>query len=392
MHQTPDFAGNLNFLNLGELLQLLGTNGGSGTLRIISPLADEPGLVFVEKGSPVDARNDHLSGLDALYSLFGWTQGRFEFLQEPVEREKTIKKSRMEIILDGLRMLDEGKITRLAVETAPAETPGPETAHEPRPVSAGQPLPLIKGPLVDYSYVIDEEGFFDGEEIVREGNHGNWMWVILEGVAEIVKETAGGPIKLLRVADGSFLGSAASLLAGDNVRSATVLAIGNIQLGMLDSQLLTSELANLSSNFKTLVKCLDGRLRQVTEAAAAARAGNPSGLRHLKGKKTLIKEGQSEERLFRIREGEVVITRQTDRGPVVLSVLGKGEYFGAFPLADMGHEPYSAAVLASPGLKLGAVDPAKLQDEHHRMSATLKNILEHLTTSISVTTHIACGG
>ena len=43
-------------------------------------------------------------------SLFGWKDGQFEFIKEEVTCEKVIKKSRMEIILDGLRMMDEGKV------------------------------------------------------------------------------------------------------------------------------------------------------------------------------------------------------------------------------------------------------------------------------------------
>jgi hypothetical protein len=44
---------------------------------------------------------------------------------------------------------------------------------------------------------------------------------------------------------------------GENVRSTTVVASGNTQLGMLDSQLLASEFANLSPDFKSLIKSLD---------------------------------------------------------------------------------------------------------------------------------------
>ncbi len=78
---------------------------------------------------------------------------------------------------------------------------------------------MIKGPLVDYTLVVDEESFFDGDEIVREGSHGNWIWVILEGTAQIVKQTPAGPFRLLKVGDGAFIGSLSSLLTGENVRS-----------------------------------------------------------------------------------------------------------------------------------------------------------------------------
>ena len=248
MTTSVAFAGDLNFLNLGELLQLLGTSGGSGILRIISKHAPEPGLIYIEKGNPINATNGSKSGLDAIYSLFGWTEGQFEFVRDDVTCEKTITKSRMEIILDGLRMLDEGKVEKLG-------PPSTQKTQESQTKSGD--LPLIKGPLVDYSYVVDEEVFYNGDEIVREGNHGNWVWVILEGTAEIVKDSSDGPLRMLRIGDGAFLGSIASLLTGDNVRSATVVAVGNVQLGMLDSQQLTSELASLSTDYRSLVKSLD---------------------------------------------------------------------------------------------------------------------------------------
>jgi hypothetical protein len=252
MSDDVAFAGNLSFLNLGELLQLLGTTGSSGTVSIHNAHAAQPGFIYIDKGNPINAANGSKTGIDALFPLFGWLDGQFEFIQENVTCEKTITKSRMEIILDGLRMLDEGQVEIL----------GPATAGSKPTDTAAKSgsLPLIKGPLVDYSYVVDEESFYDGDEIVQEGNHGNWIWVILEGVAEIVKETPKGTLRLLRIGDGAFLGSIVSLLQVDNVRSATVSAVGNVQLGMLDSQLMTSDLANQSIDYREFVRALDIRL------------------------------------------------------------------------------------------------------------------------------------
>ena len=101
------FAGNLNFLNLGELLQLLGTTGSSGTVSIHNAHAAQPGIIYIDKGNPINAASGSKAGLDALFSLFGWLDGQFKFIEEAVTCEKTITKSRMEIILDGLRLLDE---------------------------------------------------------------------------------------------------------------------------------------------------------------------------------------------------------------------------------------------------------------------------------------------
>jgi CRP-like cAMP-binding protein len=376
------FAGSLDFLNLGELLQLLGTTSGTGTLRLTSKYASQSALILIDKGNPINAINGSKTGVDALFSLFGWKEGRFEFVQEEITCERSINKSRMEIILDGLRMLDEGKVEVLG----PAQTP---TQPSNTAVKLDS-VPLIKGPLVDYSYVVDEEGFYDGDEIVQEGNHGNWIWVILEGVAEIVKSTPAGPLKILRIGDGAFLGSVAALLKADNVRSASVTASGNVQLGMLNAQLITSELANLCVDYRELVRCLDSRLKQVTSMVIDIFSRDKKILELVKGKKTLIKQGQKEGRLFRIRSGEAYVARETDHGPVPLLCLREGDFLGNIPFWDIGHEPYSASVYASQNLKLIAADLEGLRKEHKSLPSTLKNILAHLATCISVTSLIAC--
>ena len=375
------FAGDLSFLNLGELLQLLGTSSGTGIVQINSNYASQQGLIYIDNGNPINAANGSKTGIDALFSLFGWKDGQFEFIQEAVTCEKAIKKSRMEIILDGMRMLDEGEVEVLGPAVGGSKPSGP--------VTKSGSLPLLKGPLVDYSYVVDEEGFYDGDEIVQEGNHGNWIWVILEGVAEITKDTPKGILKLLRIGDGAFLGSIASLLKGDNVRSATAIADGNVQLGMLDAQLMTSELANCSLEYREFVESLDERLKQVTNMTVEIYSGSQKLAGLIQGKKTLIKQGQDENRLFLIRSGDAYVARETDVGFVPVAHLKAGDFFGHIPFLDMGQEPFSASVFASKDLKISALDPKALQEDHAKLSSTLQNILAHLATCISVTTLIA---
>ena len=376
------FAGNLNFLNLGELLQLLGTTGSSGSVTIHNAQAAQPGFIYIDKGNPINAASGSKTGLDALFSMFGWLDGQFEFVQEAVSCEKTITKSRMEIILDGLRMLDEGQVEILGAATAgskPSDT-----------AAKSGSLALIKGPLVDYSYVVDEESFYDGDEIVQEGNHGNWIWVILEGIVEISRETPKGALSILRIGDGAFLGSVASLIQADNVRSATAKAIGNVQLGMLDSQLMTSELAGMSQDYREFVRALDMRLKQVTRMAVDIYSEDQKVIELINGKKPLIKQGQGEDRLFRITSGTAIVARETDSGVVPVACLEKGDFLGRLPFLDLGNEPQAASVFASPNLKLAALDPKGLQKEHEKLSSNLQSILAHLATTISVTTLIAC--
>jgi len=375
------FAGNLSFLNLGELLQLLGTSSGTGIVQITSTYTSQQGFIYIDKGNPINAASGSKTGLDALFSMFGWIDGQFEFIQDAVTCENVIKKSRMEIILDGLRMLDEGQVEVLG--------PDASVSAPSKPVSKSGSLPLLKGPLVDYSYVVDEEGFYDGDQIVQEGNHGNWIWVILEGVAEITKNTPKGKLKLFRIGDGAFLGSIASLLKGDNVRSATVTAEGNVQLGMLDAHLMTSELANCSLEYREFVGDLDERLKRVTSMTVEIFSKNPKLAELIQGKKKLITQGQDEHRLFRIRSGHACVARETELGIVPVAHLGAGDFFGHIPFLDLGQEPYSASVFASKDLKISALDPKALQENHEKLSSTIQNVLAHLATCISLTTLIA---
>jgi CRP-like cAMP-binding protein len=375
------FSGKLDFLNLGELLQILGTNNCSGILRITSKYSEAHGLIYVNNGNTVDASSGSLSGVDALYSLFGWTDGEFDFCMEDVDKKNVINKNRMEIILDGTRMLDDGKIEKL----------GPVSFKEKSETDQGKKtfLPLVKGPIVDYMYVIDEEEFFDGDEIVFEGNYGNWMWVILEGIVDITKETPKGTLNLISISNGSFVGSIASFLSEGNVRSATVSARGHVQLGMLDSQRLAGEFAKMSSELRRVVKSLDKRLKQVSVNAVDLYMKNNYFDKFIKNKKVVIKQGESEDRAFTITKGNVLIARKTDTGFVPLSKIGQGDYFGNIPFINMGHEPHNAFVFSSKDLKLNPIDLKKLQQEHDSLSSTFKNIIENIATCISVTTLLA---
>ena len=168
-------AGSLKFLNLGDIMQLLGSNASTGVLRVTGKYSQDPGLIYFIKGNPVNASTGSLSGIDAVNLLFGWVDGEFEFSEESVTSENIIKKSRMEILLDGLSMLDDGHIEKLGPVSFEKDLSG---------------LPVIKGPLVDYTYVLDEEEVYKGNTIVKEGKHGTWFWVIMGGIAEIVKERA----------------------------------------------------------------------------------------------------------------------------------------------------------------------------------------------------------
>ena len=361
-------------------MQLLGSNGSSGILRIHSPHMTEPGIVYFENGNPVNASDGTLVGLDGLYALFGWTEGTFEFSEERVPVEKVINRSRMGIILDSLKMLDDGEIMVLG------GTPSDSEAKEETTDESG--FQRVNGPMVDYMYVVDEEDFYDGETIIEEGKHGNWIWVILEGVIEVIKETPKGPLTIMRISNGSFVGSLSSFLVKDHARSATARSLGNVQLGVLDSQRLSQEYAKMSTDFRRLIMSLDKRLKQLTNRVVEYHTQSINIESFIKDKQKIMRQGEAQNKIFRIQQGHVHIVQQDKESYLPLVSLSKDDYFGTFPFIDMGHEPDKASVLASKDLKIVSLDAGVFQQEYDNVSSTFKNIIENVATCVSATTGV----
>jgi len=382
MENKAVLSGNLDFISLGDVLQLLGVNGSTGILRIFEQSINEPAAIYLDKGNPVNAVHGSVKGIDALFPVFGWINGRFEFFNAGFNIKKKINKNRMEIILDGLRMLDEGKIKKVSPEA------GKITQVNSSNKSKNDSI--INGPLVDYVYVVDEEEFNDGDIIISEGKFGNWIWVVLEGAVEIVKQTPKGITKILRIGSGAFVGSLSAIILQGSTRTATTRAVGKVQLGVLDSQRISSEYSLMSDDFKKITTSLDNRLKAVTQRVADIEVLASDGKEDFADKKLLIKQGNKEERLFVIMEGEAIIAKKTKKGYNRLTTLRKGDFFGNIPFLCIGHEPYSASVFATENIKVRVLDPGILQKEFEQQSSTIKNIINTVGTCISVTSVVAC--
>ncbi|MEJ2039629.1 MAG: cyclic nucleotide-binding domain-containing protein [Desulfosarcinaceae bacterium] len=252
-------------------------------------------------------------------------------------------------------MVDDGQIKKV----------GPDAISRLHTTSSDpNAVPVVKGPLVDYMYVADEEDFFDGEYIVEEGKHGSWIWVILEGVVEIICDTPQGPLPIVRLGDGSFIGSLASFLIQGHIRTATAVAVGNVSL--------------------------DKRLKQLNERAMEFRQKKAAAVENIEDKKAVLKQGASEDNLYIIREGSASVVRHEEVGRVPLVQLLKGDFFGRIPFLDLGHEPDFASVLASGDLKVSKIDMAQFQGEYNQLSTTFKNFVDNVATCVLVTTQVVC--
>lgn len=374
------FTGDLSFLSLPDIFQTIGGISCTGVLRMTSKCAMSAGLIYFVKGNPVNAAVGSLNGLDAVYDMFGWAEGKVEFYREDVGVKLVINNSRMEIVLEAMRLLDEGEIKQVGTDS---DLEG--TGRSPRDESL-----VIRRPLVDGLTIVEHETFSDGSTLVREGGHGDWMWIILEGVVKISKVTSDGEITMARLGEGCFLGNIAALTINVRGRSAKGTIEGKAKLGLLDFQLLTDEFGALSEELKNLLLSLDTRLRKINDRVVEVFLKKEDDNKITKDKTIFLKEGSSKKETFIITEGEIYIARRVKKDYLLLMTLGKGDVFGYAPFLDMGLEPRNAAVFASKDLKVEKLDMKSLQKEFSQCSGTLKGLVDGVALNVSLTTLRAC--
>ncbi|PKN25151.1 MAG: hypothetical protein CVU64_20535, partial [Deltaproteobacteria bacterium HGW-Deltaproteobacteria-21] len=169
----------------------------------------------------------------------------------------------MQIVLDALRLLDNGDIRKLGPRPFFHDT-GENVENCVQEGSFG----TIQGPPIDFSFVIEEEEFRKGEKILRQGAHGKWIWVILEGEVSVNRETSFGTFTVATLQAGCFIGSFRSLLFHDQIRTAHVRALEDVRLGLLDTERLSRIFTSLTVDFQMVLLELDRRLSKITDRAA----------------------------------------------------------------------------------------------------------------------------
>ncbi len=382
MESRSSLSGTLNFMSLAEIIQILGGNGSTGSLRISSRYSPTSGYIYFLNGEPVHSTCNGSQGVKALYDLFGWTEGEFEFNDGRVDVSRTVRGNRMQIILDALRLLDEGRIKKVGPsKNDPSDCFGYGNIRS---------IPVVKGPVPDYMYIVQEESFPDGSRIVQEGTYGNWIWVILEGRVDISRETDQGPLPVARLGEGCFIGTLLSLLHGVNRRTATATAVGDVQLGLLDTLRLSGEYASLSNQFKGVLLSLTSRLFKITDRTVGLLMSQTVADMLNESDTALIDQRMLESGFFTIQKGQTWVVSRTRRGYLPLCTLSERDVFGSVPFLDIGHEPRLASVAAREGLKIEEADVEGLKREYERLSGTFKSLIHNVGSCIAETTRVAC--
>ena len=114
-------TGHLSDLSLSELIEFFCNQRKSGRLKVLYPQG--AGYFYLQAGSVVDARIGVLHGIDAVYYALTLPNAQFEFSADVEAKSRTINQPWTQVVLEGLRRLDENIAPGIAFP------PG----HEPEP-------------------------------------------------------------------------------------------------------------------------------------------------------------------------------------------------------------------------------------------------------------------
>jgi len=116
-------------------------------------------------------------------------------------------------------------------------------------------------------YPIATEGTYkDGQIIFREGTYGDWVYVVLSGSVEISK-TIGGRKSIITVLEPDEVFGELAYLGAIDKRTATVRAIGETTIGVIDRTFLDQEINKLSGPFRSILVAVVKRFRNLIDRA-----------------------------------------------------------------------------------------------------------------------------
>jgi uncharacterized protein DUF4388 len=101
-------TGHLSDLSLSELIEFFCNQRKTGQLKVLYPQGN--GYFHLQSGSVVDARIGVLRGIDAVYFALTLPNAQFEFGGSSEPTERTINQPWTQVVLEGLRRLDEGVV------------------------------------------------------------------------------------------------------------------------------------------------------------------------------------------------------------------------------------------------------------------------------------------
>lgn len=102
--------GDLQDINLPNLVQMLCMDQRKAMLNLKRRGLEDEGIIYFENGQIVHALVGSLAGEEAVYHLLGWVEGTFKVSDHITTPDRTIVASWSQLLLEGLRLVDEQKM------------------------------------------------------------------------------------------------------------------------------------------------------------------------------------------------------------------------------------------------------------------------------------------
>ena len=128
-------TGHLSDLSLSELIEFFCNQRKSGRLKVL--YKQGAGYFYLQTGSVVDARIGVLHGIDAVYYALTLPNAEFEFSADAEAKNRTINQPWTQVVLEGLRRLDENISPGIAFP--------PDFVSEPDELAGQQPTEKSDG-------------------------------------------------------------------------------------------------------------------------------------------------------------------------------------------------------------------------------------------------------
>ena len=106
----------------------------------------------------------------------------------------------------------------------------------------------------------------DGEDIIKQGDSGNCMYIIQSGEVEVIRDNNGKEVRLALRKEGDFFGEMA--LFSREVRSATIRALGDARILTVDRKNLLNSIQKDPSLAFRIIETLSKRVRDLSEEIA----------------------------------------------------------------------------------------------------------------------------
>ncbi len=102
-----ELKGNLEQMQLAEVIQTLSMNQKTGGLKITTTSKKDSGKIFFDHGDIIQAALGHMHGEEALYRLLTWEEGYFELDSSDKSEQPPLKKSTTSLLMQGFDQRDE---------------------------------------------------------------------------------------------------------------------------------------------------------------------------------------------------------------------------------------------------------------------------------------------